>query len=127
MVLSFSVCICLYHVFVMQMDFYGFANGACHHTLNLASTAWVLYSLAEDLVSLGALCLGPATNNIAEYEAVIGLLPEAAVISLQRYFTYSIVYRKAPCVWLCIRQHYYRFELPIHLRKSLGSIHQKQH
>ena len=26
--------------------------------------------------------------------------------------TYSIVYRKAPCVRLCIRQNYYRFELP---------------
>ena len=60
------------------MDFNGFADGACHHTLNLASAAWVLYSPAEYLVSLGAICLGPATNNIAEYEAVIGLLTEAA-------------------------------------------------
>ena len=47
MVLSFSVCICLYHVLVMQMAFYGFADGACHHTLNLASDASVFYSLAE--------------------------------------------------------------------------------
>ena len=47
MVLSFGVCICLYHVLVMQMDFYGFADGVCHHTLNLASVAWVLYSPAE--------------------------------------------------------------------------------
>ena len=59
------------------MVFYGFANGACHHTLNLVSAAWVLYSLAEDLVSSGAVCIGPATNNIIEYEAVIGLLTEA--------------------------------------------------
>ena len=59
------------------MDFYGFADGACHHTLNLASAAWVLYSPAEDLVSSGAVCLGLAANNIAEYEAVIGLLTEA--------------------------------------------------
>ena len=62
----------------MQMAFYGFADGACHHTLNLASAAWVLYSPVEDLVSSGAVFLGPATNNIAEYEAVIGLLTEAA-------------------------------------------------
>ena len=62
----------------MQMAFYGFANGACHHTLNLSSTAWILYSPAEDLVSSGAVCIGPATNNIVEYEAVIDLLTEAA-------------------------------------------------
>ena len=60
------------------MDFYGFADGACCHTLNLTSTAWVLYSPAKYLVSLGAVCLGPATNNIAEYEVVIGLFTEVA-------------------------------------------------
>ena len=60
------------------MDFYGFANGACHHTLNLSSAAWVLYSPAEDLVSSGVICLGPATNNITKYEVVIDLLTEAA-------------------------------------------------
>ena len=58
-------------------DFYGFVDGACYHTLNLASATWVLYSPAEDLVSSGEVCLGPATNNIAEYEAVISLLIEA--------------------------------------------------
>ena len=62
----------------MQMAFYGFIDGAFHHTLNLALAAWVLYSLAEDLVNSGAVFLGPATNNITEYEAVIGLLTEAA-------------------------------------------------
>ena len=78
MVLCFSVRICLYHVLVMQMAFYSFADGACHHTFNLASTAWVLYSPSKYLVSSGAVCLGPATNNITEYEVVIGLLTEAA-------------------------------------------------
>ena len=62
----------------MQMDFYGFVDGACRHTLNLTSAAWVLYSSAEDLVSSWAVCIGPATNNITEYEAVIGLLTEAS-------------------------------------------------
>ena len=62
----------------MQMAFYGFADGACCHTLNLALAAWVIYSLVEYLVSSGAVCLGPAANNITEYEAVIGLLTEAA-------------------------------------------------
>ena len=49
-----------------------------HHTLNLASAAWVLYSPAEDLVNSGAVCIGPTTNNIAKYRAVIGILTEAA-------------------------------------------------
>ena len=78
MVLSFGVHICLYHVLVMHMTFYGFVDGACRHTLNIASAAWVLFSRAEDLVNLGAVCIGPATNNIDEYEEVIGLLTEAA-------------------------------------------------
>ena len=60
------------------MDFYGFIDGACHHILNLSSATWVLYSPAEDLVSLGAICIGLATNNIVKYEAVIVLLTKAA-------------------------------------------------
>ena len=60
-----------------QMPFYGFTDGAYRHTLNLASATWVLYSPTHDLVSSGAVCIGPSTNNIAEYRAVIGLLTEA--------------------------------------------------
>ena len=60
------------------MDLYGFADGACRHTLNLASVAWVLYSPAQDLVSSGVVCIGSPTNNIVEYQEVIGLLIEAA-------------------------------------------------
>ena len=56
------------------MAFYGFANGSCHHTLNLASADWLLYSPAHDLVYSGAICIGLATNNIDEYQVVIGLL-----------------------------------------------------
>ena len=37
--------------YVDRMEFYGFADGAYRHTLNLASATWVLYSLAHDLVS----------------------------------------------------------------------------
>ena len=59
------------------MAFYGFADGACLHTLNIALASWFLYSPAEDLVSSGVVCIGPATNNIAEYQAVIGILTKA--------------------------------------------------
>ena len=60
------------------MDFYGFTDGACCHTLNLSSATWVLYSPTEYLVSSGAVCIGPATNNIAEYQVVIGLMTKVA-------------------------------------------------
>ena len=48
-----------------------FADGANRYTLNLASTAWVLYSPIGDLVSSRGTCLGPSTNNLIEYHAVI--------------------------------------------------------
>ena len=57
--------------------FINFVDGANYYTLNLASTAWVLYSPTCDMVSLGGSCLGPSTNNIVEYHAVIGLLIES--------------------------------------------------
>ena len=55
-----------------QMAFYGIVDGAFRHTLNLASAAWVWYFIAHDLVSLGSVCVGPSTNNIAEFQEVIG-------------------------------------------------------
>ena len=61
-----------------QKDFYGFTDGAYSHTLNLTSVAWVLYSPTHDLVGSGAVCIVLATNNIAKYQEVIGLLTEAA-------------------------------------------------
>ena len=61
-----------------QMTTYsGFSDGTSWYTLNLASTCWVLYSPTSNLVRSGRNCLGPSTNNIADYYAVIGLLIEA--------------------------------------------------
>ena len=54
--------------------FVGFADGTSRHTCNLASAAWVIYSPSRQLVSSGGTFLGPATNNLAEYMAVIELL-----------------------------------------------------
>ena len=108
MVLIFSVHICLYHVLVMQMAFYGFTNGAFHHTLNLASTAWVLYSPAEDLVSLGVACLGPTTNNIIEYEVVIGLLTKAASQDV-----YDLVFLMDSQLVVCHLNHFYNIRNPV--------------
>jgi len=52
----------------------GYADGACRHTRNIASTTWVIYLPSGQLLSSGGSCLGPTTNNLAEYSAVIELL-----------------------------------------------------
>ena len=54
--------------------FVGFVDGASRHTCNLASAAWVIYLPFGQLVASGGTCLGPATNNVDEYKAVIELL-----------------------------------------------------
>jgi ribonuclease HI len=54
-----------------------FTDGSIHHTQNLASATWVIYSPEALLVSLGGVCLGPSMNNVAEYSIVIELLRDA--------------------------------------------------
>ena len=61
----------------------GFANGASHHTLNLASIAWVIYEPSDQLLSSGSTCLGPSTNNITEYSAIVELLLDAISHGIQ--------------------------------------------
>ena len=55
----------------------GVADGASRYTWNLASASWVVYSATDLLLSLGRVYLGPTTNNVAEYHAIIELLTEA--------------------------------------------------
>ena len=90
------------------MAFYGFVDGACHHTLNLASAAWVLYSPAHDLVSSGAVCIGLVTNNIAEYQEVIGLLTEAASQDIRDL----VVFMESQLV-VCHMNHVYAIRNPV--------------
>ena len=61
----------------------GFVDGASHQTLNLASAAWVIYEPSSQLLSSGSTCLGPLTNNIAEYSAIIELLLDAISHGIQ--------------------------------------------
>jgi hypothetical protein len=55
----------------------GFTDGSSHHTQNLVSVAWVVYSLEGLLVSSGGVCLGPSMNNVAEYSIIIEILHDA--------------------------------------------------
>ena len=68
--------------------FIGFSYGANCYTLNLASTTWVLYSTTCELVSLGGVCLGPSTNILAKYHAVIGLLTESLASDVREIRVY---------------------------------------
>jgi hypothetical protein len=61
----------------------GFVDGASRHTLNLKSAAWVIYEPSSQLLSFGITCLGPSTNNIAEYSAIIELLLDAISHGIQ--------------------------------------------
>ena len=59
------------------MSHFGFADGASRHTRNLASVAWVLHYPSGQLLVSRVVCIGPASNNIAKYTAVVYLLSEA--------------------------------------------------
>jgi ribonuclease HI len=67
--------------------FFGFVDGASRHTQNIASAAWVIYQF-DQVVSSGGICLGPTTNNMAEYHAVIGLLTQASSLGISRIIIY---------------------------------------
>ena len=93
------------------MAFYGFTNGAFCHTLNISLASWVLYSLAYDLVSLGVVCIGPTTNNIVEYRAVIGLLTEASSQDVR-----NLVVLMDSQLVVCNLNHVYTIRHPVRLR-----------
>ena len=75
---SVSILYTICWLFQMSFErFVGFADGASRHTFNLASAAWLIYSPSGWFVASGGACLGPSTNNVAEYRAVIELLWDA--------------------------------------------------
>jgi ribonuclease HI len=65
-----------------SLPYIGFADGASCSTRNLASTTWAIYTPTNKLVSLRGVCLGRATNNIAEYSVVIELLVDAISLGI---------------------------------------------
>ena len=72
----------------------GFTDGASCHTCNLALAAWVIYSPLGQLVATGGTCLGLASNNVAEYRAVIELLWDAlshGITQLEVYLDSQVV------------------------------------
>ena len=61
----------------------GFTDGTSRSTQNLASATWAIYAPTNKLINLQSVCLGHATNNIAEYSAVIELLIDAISLDIR--------------------------------------------
>ena len=55
-------------------SYVGFTNGASKWSPNVSSTAWFIYSLANELIHIDGMCVGIATKNQVEYDVIIGIL-----------------------------------------------------
>jgi hypothetical protein len=65
-----------FQMLVSSLPYFGFANGTSRSTQNLAFVSWEIYAPMDELINLHGVCLGRATNNIVEYNAVIELLTD---------------------------------------------------
>ena len=63
----------------------GFVDGTSFSAQNLASAAWAIYATTNELISLRGVCLGRATNNIAEYSVVIEFLTDAISLRIRHF------------------------------------------
>ena len=116
----------------------GFADGASRSTQSIASVAWVIFDPSHHLVESGGICLGPATNNVAEYSSVIALLGAASALGILRLVVYmdsqlvmsqlnrvyqvrhSVLLRKVLRVRLLERQ--FEFITYIHIPREFNSL-----
>jgi ribonuclease HI len=68
--------------------FVGFADDASQHTWRLASATWVIFTPQGQLLSSGGICLGDATNNVAEYNIVLELLRDTLSHGISHLWVY---------------------------------------
>jgi hypothetical protein len=61
----------------------GYADGANRSSCHAASAAWVIFNLNNEFVDAGGIFLGHATNNLAEYEAVMTLMTNASALGIR--------------------------------------------
>ena len=54
----------------------GYADGASRYSRNLALAGWAIFTPLHALVLSNGVCIGTATNNQTEYDAVRGLLAD---------------------------------------------------
>ena len=60
----------------------GYANGANRSSRHAASVAWVIFNPSNEFVDAAGIFLGHATNNLAEYKAVIALMTNASALGV---------------------------------------------
>jgi hypothetical protein len=65
-----------------SQPYLGFADGTSRSTQKLTSVAWEIYAPTDELISLHGVCLGRATNNIAEYSEIIELLTDTISLGI---------------------------------------------
>ena len=61
----------------------GYADGTNRCSQNVASATWVIFNPSNEFLYVGGIFLGRATNNLAEYEAVIALMTNASTLGIQ--------------------------------------------
>ena len=61
----------------------GYTDGANRSSRHTTSTAWVIFNPSNEFVDAGGIFLGRATNNLAEYEAVIALMTNASALGIR--------------------------------------------
>jgi ribonuclease HI len=62
--------------------YFGYVDGASHTYRNITSTAWVIISPTNNIVSYRGIYVDPATNNVAEYSVVIELITKASALGI---------------------------------------------
>jgi ribonuclease HI len=92
--------------------FVGFADDTSRHTRRLTSAAWVIFTPQGQLLSSGGICLGDATNNVADYNAVIELLHD----TLSHGISHPRVYLVAQLVVSQLNGVYHVYNPTLHRR-----------
>ena len=60
----------------------GYVDGTNRCSRHAASVAWVIFNPSNEFVDAGGIFLGYATNNLAEYEAVIALMTNTSALGI---------------------------------------------
>jgi ribonuclease HI len=97
---------------------FGFTDSTSRHTRGLASIAWVIFTPGGQLLSSRGICLGDATNNVVEYNAVIELLHDA----LSHGISHLRVYLNAQLVVSQLNRFYHIYDPTLH-RRFLTKVH----
>ena len=97
----------------------GFTDGASKWYLNLASTAWVIYSPSHKLIHINGISVGTATNNQVDYDGVNGLLDATLQLGIHHL---DVFLDSHLIIFIRLNDHY-RVRDPCLFRKYLRTKH----